>query len=251
MPVRPVMAARPPVARRRPSRRSGRRPGHPPGATRDTILAAAAREFAARGYDGARVDRIARHARVNKAMIYYHFASKAGLYAAILRNLFEPAGQQARAIVTADRPPDEKLDALVAAIATRVFAHPELPPIMMREIAEGARHLDPQLLRGMSGLFQSVASVVEEGRRNGQFDEVDPLLVYFTLVGPLIMFLGGAPVREAMSRLHVAGNWHCPPATLLAHLQRVLRRLLLPAHAIATGQVEGQVSLPFKPRPQA
>ena len=223
---------------RAPATRPGRPRGRAAGATRDTIVVAAAREFAARGYAGAGVDRIARQAGVNKAMIYYHFASKAGLYAAILRGLFEPAGEQARAIVAADRPPEEKLDALAAAIASRVFAHPELPPIMMREIAEGARHLDPQMLRAMSGLYHSLASVVDEGRQTGRFDPVDPLLVYFTFIGPLILFLGGAPVRRAMTRLKVAGNWNCEPAALLAHLQHVLRRLLVPAEA----------SRPFRPR---
>jgi AcrR family transcriptional regulator len=42
----------------------------------DRILAAAALEFAERGFAGARVDRIARRANVNKAMLYYHFMSK-------------------------------------------------------------------------------------------------------------------------------------------------------------------------------
>ena len=54
----------------------------------DRILAAAALEFAERGYAGARVDRIARRARVNKAMSDYHFASKQGLYRALLRSTF-------------------------------------------------------------------------------------------------------------------------------------------------------------------
>jgi len=207
--------------------RGGRPPGRAPGVTRDTILTAATREFAARGYAGAGVDRIARDARVNKAMIYYHFRSKAGLYAAILRDLFEPAGEQARAIVASDRLPEEKMDELVAMITARAFARPELPPIMMREVAEGARHLDPQMLRAMSGLYQAMAAVVGEGQRTGRFDAADPLLVYFTFVGPLILFLGGAPVRQAMSRLKVAGTWHRGADDLCAHLQRVLRRLLM------------------------
>jgi len=222
--------SRPPrPATRHRAGRIGRPPGRAPGLTRDTILAAATREFAARGYAGAGVDRIAREAGVNKAMIYYHFRSKAGLYHAILRNLFEPAGEQARAIVAGDSPPEEKLDALVAMITGRVFAHPELPPIMMREIAEGARHLDPQMLRAMSVLYQSIASVVDEGRRMGRFEPVRPLLVYFTFVGPLILFLGGAPVRQAMSQLKGTGDWNCETDALRAHLQRVLRRLLMPS----------------------
>ena len=51
----------------------------------DRILAAAAAEFAERGFGGARVDRIARRARVNKAMLYYHFRSKRELYRTLLR----------------------------------------------------------------------------------------------------------------------------------------------------------------------
>ena len=54
----------------------------------DQILAAAAREFADRGYAGAGVDRIARRARVNKAMLYYHFKSKRALYRRVLRQTF-------------------------------------------------------------------------------------------------------------------------------------------------------------------
>ena len=57
--------------------------------------AAAAAEFAARGFAGANVDRIARAARVNKAMIYYHFKSKAALYREILRDMF--GGRRGRA----------------------------------------------------------------------------------------------------------------------------------------------------------
>ena len=52
--------------------------------SRDRLLTAAAAEFAMRGFEGAKVDRIAKHARVNKAMLYYHFTSKAALYREIL-----------------------------------------------------------------------------------------------------------------------------------------------------------------------
>jgi AcrR family transcriptional regulator len=52
--------------------------------TRDRIVAAAQKEFAARGFAGARTDAIARRARVNERMIFYCFDSKEGLYKAIL-----------------------------------------------------------------------------------------------------------------------------------------------------------------------
>jgi TetR/AcrR family transcriptional regulator len=53
--------------------------------TRDKILSAALAEFSARGFAGARVDAIARRARVNKRMLYYCFGAKQNLYREILR----------------------------------------------------------------------------------------------------------------------------------------------------------------------
>ena len=52
--------------------------------TRTALLAAAAGEFAERGYHGAGVDRIAASADVNKRMIYHHFGDKAGLMRAVV-----------------------------------------------------------------------------------------------------------------------------------------------------------------------
>jgi AcrR family transcriptional regulator len=52
--------------------------------TRERIMAAAQKEFAASGFAGARTDAIARRARINERMIFYCFESKEGLYRAVL-----------------------------------------------------------------------------------------------------------------------------------------------------------------------
>src|SRR5207302_943190 len=51
-----------------------------PDRTRRRILDAARREFGIKGFDGARVDAIARNARVNKGLIFYYFQSKEELF---------------------------------------------------------------------------------------------------------------------------------------------------------------------------
>jgi AcrR family transcriptional regulator len=53
--------------------------------TRRRILAAALEEFADKGIDGARVDRIAERSQSNKRMLYHYFGSKEGLYRAVLQ----------------------------------------------------------------------------------------------------------------------------------------------------------------------
>jgi TetR/AcrR family transcriptional regulator len=60
--------------------------------TRERILEAATNEFAARGFAGARIGRIARHAGVNRAMLYYYFLSKRGLFEETLRRASIRAG---------------------------------------------------------------------------------------------------------------------------------------------------------------
>src|ERR1051325_842132 len=52
--------------------------------TRQRILAAAIKEFAAEGYSGARVDAICKRARSNPRMIYHYFGDKDGLYGTVL-----------------------------------------------------------------------------------------------------------------------------------------------------------------------
>ena len=66
------------------------RPKAPAPDTRKRILAAACDEFGAHGFAATTVDRIARRARVNKAMIYYHFPNKRALYTSIIRDVFAP-----------------------------------------------------------------------------------------------------------------------------------------------------------------
>lgn len=58
-------------------------------ATRERILDAATREFAAHGIAGARIERIVAEARTNKAQLYGYFGSKEGLFDAIFTGSLE------------------------------------------------------------------------------------------------------------------------------------------------------------------
>jgi AcrR family transcriptional regulator len=56
-----------------------------PERSRSRILAAALKEFSAKGFAGARVDVIARRASINKRMLYHYFGDKEELFKAVLR----------------------------------------------------------------------------------------------------------------------------------------------------------------------
>ena len=80
--------------------------------SRAAIFRAAAREFAERGYEAAGTDRIATRARVNKAMIYYHFGSKCQLYAEVVRDMVGAVRARVRAIADGTDPTPTFADGL-------------------------------------------------------------------------------------------------------------------------------------------
>src|SRR5216684_4278212 len=73
-----------------------------PARTRRRIVGAAFKEFAAYGFAGARVDRIARRAQINKRMLYHYFGDKQGLWREVLRRKI--AERQAWGVATPDEP---------------------------------------------------------------------------------------------------------------------------------------------------
>ena len=194
--------------------------------TRRRILIAASDEFGAHGFAGTTVDRIARRARVNKAMIYYHFPNKRALYTCIIRDVFAPITERVRAAMANDAPPDQKLDVVIDTIVHSVDESTHFLPIFLREIADGGAHLGSEELALLTGLFASVTGIIAEGAKQKSFQPVHPALAHFTLIGPLIMFRATAPVRARIRSVRQVEIPDADTDMLVRHLQMVARRML-------------------------
>ena len=197
------------------------------GQTRDAILAAAAGEFAAHGFAGASVDDIAAGSGFNKAMIYYHFRNKQALYVEVLRDVFRLMGARTTDIAESDLPPGAKIEAFIDALDQMAEARPYMPPIMLREMAEGARRLDAATLRLMAAIFRNLARILDQGARLGVFRPADPTLTYFSLIAPVIFFRGTAPIRKAFGKARILAV-RADSAAFVATLKRTARAALAP-----------------------
>ncbi|HLX72542.1 MAG TPA: TetR/AcrR family transcriptional regulator [Verrucomicrobiae bacterium] len=82
--------------------------GRNPQLTQQRILEAALQEFAAKGFAGARVDVIARRARINKRMLYHYFGDKEGLFREVLRRKI---AERSAWLANAPEDPAERLPA--------------------------------------------------------------------------------------------------------------------------------------------
>jgi len=157
-------------------------------ASHAAIFRAAAEEFSERGFEAGGVDRIAAKARVNKAMLYYHFGSKRELYLDLVRDMVRTVGSRARAIADGAGTAEDKLDAWIAAIVEEAAARPWFASIMLRELVAGAPHFDAHTFQLMNDVFAAVRDILAQGQREGVFRQVDPLLTHLTIMPPILIF---------------------------------------------------------------
>jgi len=155
-------------------------------AARAAILAAAIREFTAKGLAGARMDAIARAAQVAKGLVFHHFGTKDGLWAAALADIYRllRAGQD-EAVLDA-LGPEQGMRRLVTDTFRRFREHPEIVALMNEENLHRARHLKaaPEVRALYNPLFAAIERLIAEGRRQGLFHaDVDVTALYVALSG--------------------------------------------------------------------
>lgn len=194
----------------------------------DRILAAAAAEFAACGFAGARVDRIARRARVNKAMLYYHFQSKQALYRHLLRQTFAEAAARLQAIGAGPGPAPDRVDRAILAFAAFMRDHPFFPAIMLREVAEGGAHLDRGTLAALAGVPRAFFGLLRDGVRRGELRAVHPMVAYFSALAPIVFFLAAAPIRQELGETQLAQLRNLTPDEFVGQVQAFVRLALAP-----------------------
>ena len=78
-----------------------------PEGTKTAILAAATREFADKGFGGARIDAIAAQAKINKRMLYHYFGGKEDLYLAVLEETYGGIRRAEAKLDLAHREPED------------------------------------------------------------------------------------------------------------------------------------------------
>jgi TetR/AcrR family transcriptional regulator len=207
-------------------RRGGPRPGTDSAATRAAIFAAAAEAFSRRGFDGVVVDDIARAAGINKAMIYYHFTDKLTLYREIVRDMLRHAGASVTEIADSTDAPEQKIARWIATFVSLGEERPYFPPLMMREIAEGAPHLDHDTFALMRTVIGAFARILGEGQARGVFRPVHPILAYMTLLAPLLFNAARERAAAQPGRGDLPMFVEVSHAELTRHMQQVALRML-------------------------
>ena len=163
-----------------------RKAARPKKSGRDLLLAAARREFARRGFEGARIDEIAKKAGVNKQLVYHHFGAKDDLYREVLTSVYVDIRAQEQALDLTHTAPAEAMRRLIEFSFDYLHANPEFVSLLADENFHEGRHLrEAEHLGGLHGpLIEGIAHTLDAGRVAGIFRAgIDPRQLYISIAG--------------------------------------------------------------------
>jgi TetR/AcrR family transcriptional regulator len=160
-----------------------RRKSRNPERTRQKILREATAEFAARSYDGARVDSIARRCRLSKNMLYHYFGSKEGLFIAVLERMYETLRKRQRDFAARAGDPVKAMRQLVAHTFSALLDHPEVIALLNSENFHHGRHIKRS--RRVRDLYDPLVDTIREVLRRGVAEgvfrpNIDPVTLYIS-----------------------------------------------------------------------
>jgi len=141
---------------------------------RKRILRAAEKEFALKGYTGARVEKIARAVGIEKASLYYHFRSKEDLYNTVLLEVIEAFGQLSRKGFEQDIDPGDELKEFVGILVDFLNKHKDFALILRRELSEPGRPRRGAIYKAFAPLIRQVQDFVYKDISKGEMRSIDP-----------------------------------------------------------------------------
>ncbi|HEV2963178.1 MAG TPA: TetR/AcrR family transcriptional regulator [Candidatus Angelobacter sp.] len=175
-----------------------------PEKTRAAILKAALEEFAHEGVTGARTDEIARSAGVNKALLYYYFKDKEGLYSAVLEQVFSGLYSRVNAVLDReDLGSREKVLSYVETHFDYIASSPVYPRLVQREFMRTGRNSLSLISRIMERhgrpVYTKLLKLIECGSESGDFRRVDPPQALTSILGVIVFYFISLPAQQLMS----------------------------------------------------
>jgi AcrR family transcriptional regulator len=208
-------------------REAARKPVRDKDATRARIMAAATRQFALNGYNGARIDAISRAAGSSDRMIYYYYGSKEALFVAVLEQAYAALGAAEQALNLDESRPAEAIRALVAFTWNWYVDHPEFLTLLNTEnLHRGAHIARSRKVRDLSSpLLGILGRILDEGVRQQNFRAgLDVKKIYITIAALAYFYQSN---RYTLSRF-LGEDLMARPAreSWLAHITELMLREL-------------------------
>ncbi|NJK98093.1 MAG: TetR/AcrR family transcriptional regulator [Bacteroidales bacterium] len=122
--------------------------------TEETIFNAAKEEFIEKGFDGTRMQEIAKRAGINKALLHYYYRTKEKLFDAIFERVFKSFMPRIFEVMQSDAPIFYKIEVFVHSYLTLILDNPHIPSFVLHELNRNPERL--------TGLFGTIVGVMKD-----------------------------------------------------------------------------------------
>lgn len=157
-----------------------------PAGTEQRIFEAALVVFARKGRDGARLQEIADHAGINRALLHYYFRSKAQLYEAVFAHGFKQFVSSLRQSLESETSFEAALRTFVHGYMDYIHQHQDMARLMLNECLCGGGLLETYMSAAMERREQFPGLMMQDRIRAasaaGEIRDVDPRHVMLTIV---------------------------------------------------------------------
>lgn len=135
--------------------------------TEGQILDAAKEVFQKKGMDGARMQEIADHAGINKAMLHYYYRSKQLLFEAVFNHAFALIAPELNMVLNDDSSIEEKVKNFTHNYISFIAKHPYLPNFIIQEMNRNPKFFEKiqqnEAFPTLDKFNKQVALEVEQG----------------------------------------------------------------------------------------
>jgi TetR/AcrR family transcriptional regulator len=198
-----------------------------PAATIRRILEAAREEFGANGYDGTKVEHIARRAHVSKQIVYFYFKGKDELYWELLKDISLTTNERLLQIPFEELAPEDAVRRYIEELYDIYAEDPLVGMVSLDQSLHGGAQLRSanEIRRLQKTLAEHLSDVVRRGQEQGLFNaDIDGDKLEFMSVIITIGCLSSSKMLERYS----GRNWQQNPgdtrAFALDFIMRALRR---------------------------
>lgn len=170
--------------------------------TEEVIFEAAQKVFIEKGFNGTRMEEIARVASINKALLHYYYRTKEKLFKAIFERVFRSFMPQTISFLESDLPLFAKIEKFVDSYVDFILKNPFIPNFIIGEINRNPENI-AEMLGNATGIvkndvFVKFSAMIRMEIEKGTIRPIDPEQLIVNILGLCIFPFVARPIIQGI-----------------------------------------------------
>jgi len=159
------------------------------------ILNHATKLFSQKGYNSSSMEELAALCNLNKAMIFYYYKNKQGLYEAVIVDVLDEIYTAITQENRNHKSPIKELESFIKTFASFAHSHSYLPSLLLKELSHSGAMIPETLFSHMRKLYTLFTDILHRGEKEGYFHDVVPMILYFMTIGTINLMITTKKLR--------------------------------------------------------